>query len=104
MEKRYLFKRAFRSLLPAEILAKRKHGFGVPTSDWLRTSPALPRPRARHPAVAVGARRSATSGRRALERLFALHEADSTPYYGDQLWTVLMLELWHRRHVEGRAA
>src|SRR5262249_36952618 len=37
LEKRYLFKRAFQSLLPAEILAKRKHGFGVPTSFWLRT-------------------------------------------------------------------
>jgi len=32
LEKRYLFKRAFQTLLAPETLAKRKHGFGVPTS------------------------------------------------------------------------
>lgn len=102
LEKRYLFRRAFRSLLPAEILAKRKHGFGVPTSDWLRRHPGfrdLAHEALRSPwAAGLGYFRPA-----ALERLFALHESDSTPYYGDQLWTVLMLHLWHRRHVEGRA-
>jgi asparagine synthase (glutamine-hydrolysing) len=36
-EKRYLFKRAFASLLPREVLAKSKHGFGLPISDWLKT-------------------------------------------------------------------
>ncbi|MGH2598257.1 MAG: asparagine synthetase B family protein, partial [Dehalococcoidia bacterium] len=36
-EKRYLFKRAFASLLPAEVLAKAKHGFGLPISGWLKT-------------------------------------------------------------------
>src|SRR5439155_17142690 len=39
LEKRYLFKRAFRTLLPPQTLAKRKHGFGVPTSVWLRSHP-----------------------------------------------------------------
>ena len=102
LEKRYLFRRAFRSLLPPEILAKRKHGFGIPTSDWLRRHRGfrdLAHDALRSPwAAGLGYFRPA-----ALERLFALHESDSTPYYGDQLWTVLMLHLWHRRHVEGRA-
>jgi hypothetical protein len=35
-----------------------------------------------------------------LEQLFALHAADSTPFYGDLLWSFLMLELWHQRHVD----
>jgi asparagine synthase (glutamine-hydrolysing) len=41
LEKRHLFKRAFGELLPAEILSKRKHGFGVPTSSWLKTDPGF---------------------------------------------------------------
>ena len=39
----------------------------------------------------------------AVEWLFERHEADRTPYYGDILWNVLMLELWQRRHVDGIA-
>jgi asparagine synthase (glutamine-hydrolysing) len=101
-EKRYLFKHAFRSLLPAEILAKRKHGFGIPTSDWLRR-PGSFRDLARDTLLSPWARGLGYFRPGAIERLFALHESDSTPYYGDQLWTVLMLHLWHRRHLEGRA-
>jgi asparagine synthase (glutamine-hydrolysing) len=103
MEKRYLFKRAFRSLLPAETLAKRKHGFGIPTNDWLRRHQGF-RDLARETLLSPWARTLGYFRPGALERLFSLHEADSTPYYGDQLWTVLMLHLWHRRHMEGRTA
>ena len=35
-EKRYIFKKAFSGLLPTEILKKKKHGFGLPTGEWLR--------------------------------------------------------------------
>jgi asparagine synthase (glutamine-hydrolysing) len=103
MEKRYLFKRAFSEMLPPEILAKRKHGFGVPTSDWLRDHAGF-RDLARETLLSPWARRLGFFRPDALERLFALHAADTTPYHGDQLWTVLMLHLWYRRHVEGRAA
>jgi hypothetical protein len=27
-------------------------------------------------------------------------QQDDTPYFGDLLWVFLMLELWHRQHVE----
>ena len=102
LEKRYLFKRAFRNLLPPETLAKRKHGFGVPTAEWLRTHPGI-RQMARD--VLLGAETAARGyfRRGALERLFAQHAADPTPFYGDILWTILMLELWHRRHGVSRA-
>jgi asparagine synthase (glutamine-hydrolysing) len=99
LEKRYLFKRAFRTLLPRETLTKRKHGFGVPTADWLR----------RHSGFGELARDTLLSSRargrgyfrpRAIENLLALHAADSTAFYGDILWTLLMLELWHCRHAD----
>jgi asparagine synthase (glutamine-hydrolysing) len=99
LEKRYLFKRAFRGLLPKETLAKHKHGFGVPTAEWLRTHPGI-REMARDVLLA---RRSVERGyfrRGVLEGLFDQLAADSTPFFGDILWTLLMLELWHRRHVD----
>jgi len=100
LEKRYLFKRAFRDLLPAEVLAKPKHGFGVPVSHWLRSDPRF-RELARDTLLGPTALGRGYLRRDGLERLFALHETDATPFYGDILWTLLMLELWHRepRHV-----
>ena len=40
-EKRILFKRAFRDLLPEEIIRKTKHGFGLPVGRWLKTKAVL---------------------------------------------------------------
>ncbi len=98
-EKRYLFKRAFQNLLPPETLAKRKHGFGVPTADWLKTHPGF-RELARDTLLSPRAAQRCYLRSDALENLFALHAADSTPFYGDILWAILMLELWHRSHVD----
>src|SRR5579863_9408392 len=39
LEKRYLFKRATRNLLPEAILKKKKHGFGLPIGFWLKSDP-----------------------------------------------------------------
>jgi asparagine synthase (glutamine-hydrolysing) len=98
-EKRHLFKRAFASLLPPATLAKRKHGFGVPTSVWLRSHPQFRR-LARDVLLSPRATQRGYFRPGALERLFELHDVDATSYYGDLLWTVLMLELWHGRHVD----
>lgn len=99
LEKRVLFKRAFRALLPAETLAKRKHGFGVPTADWLRTHPGI-REMARDTLLDSRTAQRGYFRRGALDRLFEQHAADSSAFYGDIIWTLLMLELWHRRHAD----
>ena len=99
LEKRYLFKRAFRELLASETLAKRKHGFGVPTAEWLRTHAGF-RELARDTLLSPRAAQRGYFRRGALEGLFAEHASDVTAFYGDIIWTVLMLELWHRRHVD----
>jgi len=100
-EKRHIFKRAFRDLLPEATLAKVKHGFGLPTSDWLKQHPGF-RELGRDTLLS---RRSLERGYfapGAVEELFRLHEADRTPFYGDRLWILLMLELWHQRHGDAR--
>ncbi|MGH7368489.1 MAG: asparagine synthetase B family protein [Candidatus Rokuibacteriota bacterium] len=93
-EKRYLFKRAFASLLPREVLAKAKHGFGLPISDWLKTHGPF-RELARDTLLSTRSRQRGYYAPHALEDLFRRHEEDTTPYYGDVLWSLLMLELWH---------
>jgi asparagine synthase (glutamine-hydrolysing) len=98
-EKRYAFKQAFRDLLPRQILAKVKHGFGLPTSDWLKRHRGF-RELGRDLLLPARARERGYFAPGAVEELFRLHEADHTPFYGDILWTLLMLELWHRRHGE----
>jgi asparagine synthase (glutamine-hydrolysing) len=103
LEKRTLFKRAFRNLLPPAVLAKRKHGFGVPTSAWLRSDPGF-REFARETLLSPRARQRGYFRPGAVETLLEWHRSDSTPYYGDILWRLLMLELWNDRHVDRRAA
>jgi asparagine synthase (glutamine-hydrolysing) len=102
LEKRYLFKRAFRDLLPREILGKRKHGFGVPTAEWIKTHPGF-RALAQDILLSSRARQRGYFRPGAMEDLFRRHAAEPTPYYGDTLWTFLMLELWHRRHADGES-
>jgi asparagine synthase (glutamine-hydrolysing) len=100
-EKRHLFKRAFASMLPAEILAKVKHGFGLPVGEWLKTHTGF-RELLHDTLLSSRCRERNYFAPGALESLFRLHAEDPTPYYGDVLWTVLMLELWHRRHGDVR--
>lgn len=103
LEMRYLFKHAFQALLPPEILAKRKHGFGVPTSDWLKNHSGF-EALARETLLCPRTRQRGYFRPGALEELFRRHATDSTPYYGEILWTVLMFELWHRQHLDGAVA
>jgi asparagine synthase (glutamine-hydrolysing) len=98
-EKRYLFKKAFRNLLPAEIIRKKKHGFGIPVAGWLKSDSRF-RELSRD---TLFSRESLGRGyfrRDFIERLFRLHDGDDTSYYGDTLWTLLVLELWRRQLVE----
>jgi asparagine synthase (glutamine-hydrolysing) len=100
-EKRYLFKRAFRDLLPQEIIRKQKHGFGIPVAFWMKSDPEMR-------ALAMDTLFSSRAQQRGYFRpgfvqdLFRKHDATTAPYYGDILWAILMLELWHREFVDRR--
>jgi asparagine synthase (glutamine-hydrolysing) len=99
LKKRYLFKRAFRDLLPREIITKTKHGFGIPVATWLKSDPEL-RACARDTLLSQRAHERGYFKRPFIEELFRKHESDATSYYGDTLWSFLMIELWHREHVD----
>lgn len=97
--KRYLFKRAFRNLLPAEILAKKKHGFGIPVATWLKTDPHM-REMAQDVLLSSRTWQRGYFRREFVEELFRKHQDEESPYYGDILWTLMVLELWHRQFLD----
>jgi asparagine synthase (glutamine-hydrolysing) len=102
LQKRYLFKRAFRNLLPSEIIRKKKHGFGIPVAIWMKSNPTM------HDLL-HDTLRSSTAEQRGYFRpefitgLLHKHESDETTFYGDVLWCFLVLELWHQQFVDLKA-
>jgi asparagine synthase (glutamine-hydrolysing) len=80
-------------LLPAEIITKSKHGFGLPYSVWLGDHQTL----RDFTFDVLGSRVCRQRGYfRAdmLEWIWPQYESHRA-YYGEILWLLLMLELWH---------
>jgi len=100
---RVFFKRAYRDLLPSEVVAKTKHGFGLPIAVWLRTDPTL---NAMMQELVLGPQSLARGyfQKPALERLIEEHRTDTTQFSGTVLWNLMVLELWHRAHGERAGA
>ncbi len=98
-KKRYIFKKAMQGILPEQVLNKRKHGFGVPLSHWFLHERQL------ESLLQDVLHDSRTRSRgyfrpEFLDRLATLHRAGDTGYYGEAVWYIVALELWHRRHLE----
>jgi asparagine synthase (glutamine-hydrolysing) len=90
---RHFFKESLRGFLPDEIIAKQKHGFGMPFGDWLLTHERLR-------ALADDALRSLASRgviREAfLKQLLAQLASGHAGYYGTMVWVLMIFELWLR--------
>jgi asparagine synthase (glutamine-hydrolysing) len=97
--KRYIFKKAFEKFLPDEIIQKKKHGFGLPTGDWLRNHRGF-RDLARSLLLDTRSLQRGYFKRPALEGLLAAHDSERSDYFGSHIWNFMMLELWHRAHAE----
>lgn len=96
---RYIFKRAMEGFLPAEIIQKTKHGFGLPVGPWFRSHPELSSLLA--DTLFSGTPRLAQWIRpEFLSFLRQGFETDNISYYGANLWVLLVLELWLRRSPE----
>jgi asparagine synthase (glutamine-hydrolysing) len=88
---------ALRGRVPDEILSRRKMGFPVPVSRWLR-GPFWPLVED----LVLGERALARDlfDRTAVTRLAQEHRAGRAEH-GDRLWLLMNLELWHRIFLEG---
>ena len=95
---KYIFKKAVRHLIPHEIIDRPKKGFSVPLDHWFK-----------HELKELAAdllldARAASRGyfhRPVVERMLAEHAA-GVRQWNEQLWNLLMLELWHRTFIDAR--
>ena len=97
--KRYIFKKAFANFLPEQILTKKKHGFGLPTGDWLRSHSGF-RDLARSLLLDSRSLQRGYFQRSALERLLKANDEEHSGYFASHIWNLMMLELWHRTHAD----
>src|SRR5206468_3748519 len=93
---KYLLKRAFADLLPPENVHRRKMGFGVPVGQWFRG------PLRELLDDVLLSDRSFGRGYfqpAEVKRLVSQHQAAQADH-SFPLWSLLMLELWHREFID----
>lgn len=91
---RYFFKEALRGFLPDEIIAKQKHGFGLPFGVWLQhhkplqalASDSLSDLKSRH-----------IINEKFIDKLLERHLGEHAGYHGTMVWVLMMLEQWYRQ-------
>src|SRR3546814_1808190 len=84
-------KEACRDFLPKEVIAKKKHGFGMPFYEWTRDHPRLRQ--LAYDSLGSLRRRHLVRGE-FLDRVMREHaRPEPTPYDG-LVWDLMMLELW----------
>lgn len=98
LDKRYLFKLATQEILPEEIRKKKKQGFGLPTSVWMRRGGAF------HDMVRGIVLSDKAIGRgytrpEFVRHLIERHERGAWDH-ASEIYMLLMLELWHREYID----
>jgi asparagine synthase (glutamine-hydrolysing) len=94
--RKHVLKEALRPLLPADILERRKQGFGIPLGVWFRGgltdvfSSVLGSPRARQRGYFEP---------RFVDRLVREHLSGARDHTL-RLWQLLVFELWHRQYLD----
>jgi asparagine synthase (glutamine-hydrolysing) len=92
---RWFFKQALKDFLPPEIIAKSKHGFGLPFGLWLQEHPPL-RDLACDSLAAFRQRGYLKPSY--LDHLLQLHRSEHASYYGVMIWVIMLLEQWLQQH------
>lgn len=92
---KHILKETFKDLLPAENVERPKMGFGVPVGVWFR-GPL--RDLLYESVVSEDARSYAYFQRDSLTAYVAEH-MEGRADHGQRLWSLLMLEMWHREVV-----
>jgi asparagine synthase (glutamine-hydrolysing) len=97
-DKRFLFKRAMRGILPEQILRKKKQGFGLPISVWLRADGAF---RSAVQGTLLDPRTAARGwwNNTFVAQMFEEHQQGGWDH-SYHLWLLYVLELWLRRYVD----
>jgi asparagine synthase (glutamine-hydrolysing) len=99
-EKKWILREALRQWLPGDLLDRPKQGFSVPLSAWLRGDL---RSWAREVLLDPATLDRGYFRREAIEDLLDRHTA-GVDDDDQRIWSLLMLELWHREYVDVSSA
>lgn len=88
---RDFYKRSVAELLPAEIINKPKHGFGLPFGVWMEQHPGLQELAGDN---LERMRRRSYIRPEFVDEIQRLHREQHAGYYGEFIWAAMMLELW----------
>jgi asparagine synthase (glutamine-hydrolysing) len=93
---KYILKKSLRGILPAQVLERPKMGFGVPVGRWFREDL-----KEMVHEVLLGERALARGyfRRGSLVDIVSRHMSGREDR-GNQLWNLLMFELWHRMFID----
>jgi len=88
---RHFYKEAMRDFLPAGIIDKKKHGFGLPFGIWMHDHKPL-RALAYDNLLKLKGRDIVRPD--FIDQLIRWHREAHAVYYGELVWVLMMLELW----------
>lgn len=88
---RYFFKESLRGFLPKAIIAKKKHGFGLPVGRWLVSDPRF-RALAQDSITQLSHRGLVKP--ELVDELFSRRLEEHAGYHGEMAWVLMMLEQW----------
>jgi len=94
--KKYILKKAIKNLIPPENIHRRKMGFGLPIGDWFRHEL---KGFLQDTVLSQAALRRGYFNPAAVNNLIGEH-CSGRKDYTLQLWSLLMLELWHKRFID----
>ncbi len=92
---RAFYKRAMRGFLPREVLAKPKHGFGMPFAEWMKQDPDI-RALARDSLIALKSRGYLRP--EFLDRVVQAHGRPGRSEVDEIVWDLTILEVWLQAH------
>lgn len=96
LDTKVLLKKLARRYVPDEVLFRPKKGFNMPTSQWLRGVLAVPMEEL---LLGPHAKERGLFRTAQVERLIQTHRTGVRDY-GQQLWSLFMLELWFRTYAD----
>jgi asparagine synthase (glutamine-hydrolysing) len=99
-ETKHVFKRAIADFVPAEILHREKQGFGVPIQQWINVQL---REQIRDTLTDTRAGSRGYVEQSYVAQLLAEHERGRRDHAAP-LWSLFMLELWHRIFIDDAGA
>jgi Asparagine synthase (glutamine-hydrolyzing) len=98
VETKRIFKRAVSDLIPEQVLHRAKQGFGIPIPKWINEEL---RGRIRETLTEPLTRQRGYFDTAYVDVLLREHERGRRDH-SKALWSLLMLELWHRRFLDSK--